>query len=136
VGFVATAQLGGDEPAAPTASEPTVTELSAPPPIEAKCAVPTAEMLATQELAFAGTVTAIEGDTVTLETTTSYAGDVGDTVEVTAPPADLQAMLLATDFQVGGEYLVSATGGQVSVCGFSGAATPQLEQLYQAAFPG
>jgi hypothetical protein len=115
---------------------PEVTELGAPPPIEAKCAVPTAEMLATQEQAFAGTVTAIDGETVTLSTTTVYAGDVAEQVQVTAPSADLYALLDAVHFEVGGDYLVSASGGVVSLCSFSGPASPGLQRLYERAFTG
>lgn len=132
----------GDAPAATdstgstgaTAVEPAFTELGAPPPVEAKCAVPTAEMLAAQELAFAGTVTAIEGDTVTLSTTTVYAGDVAEQVQVSAPSAEMYSLLEAVRFEVGGDYLVSANGGVVSLCSFSGPATPALQRLYDQAF--
>jgi hypothetical protein len=139
-GFFAAARIGGEDPPQaqdpPTSQEPTVTQLSAPPAVEAKCAVPTAEILATQEIALAGTVVAIDDDTVTIETTTVYAGDVGDHVEVEALPADLQALILGVDFEVGGHFLVAASEGQVAICGLSGTASPELQQLYEEAFAG
>lgn len=115
--------------------EPTVTRLSvAPGAGEARCMVPTAETLATKELAFAGTVDSIEAGTVTLTPTTFYAGDATDVVEVAAPEAELVSLIGAVDFQVGESYLVSASGGDVTACGFSGPATPELQSLYDAAF--
>ena len=67
---------GDDEPQVPTAQEPapTVVELSARPPVAAKCAVPTAELLGNQETAFDGTVSAIADGTVTLDVTEWYRG--------------------------------------------------------------
>lgn len=118
-----------------TGAAPAVTQLAAPPVSSAKCAVPTAELLATQDVAFAGTVTTIEGDTVTLETTTVYAGQVDQQVQVTAPSTDLLALLDAVRFEVGRDYLVSASAGVVSVCSFSGPASPALQRLYEQAFP-
>jgi hypothetical protein len=123
----------GGEPADPT----TVTSLSAPPDAgTAKCAVPTADILAQQGLAFDGVVDDISDGTVTLTPTMFYAGDPTDIVRVEAPPAELEGLLLFVDFQVGQRYLVSAADGQVSLCGYSGAWTPELEQLYVEAFPG
>lgn len=121
---------------ASTGAEPAVTQLGAPPPVAAKCAVPTAEMLAAQEMAFAGTVTAIEGDTVTLATTTVYAGEVAEQVQVTAPSVEMYALLDAVQFEVGRDYLVSANGGVVSLCSFSGPASPGLQRIYDRAFAG
>src|SRR6478752_447311 len=96
---------GDDEPQVPTAQEPapTVVELSARPPVAAKCAVPTAELLSHQEIAFDGTVSAIADGTVTLG----------------APPDGMQALVQAADFQSGQRYLVSANDGFVTVCGFT-----------------
>lgn len=114
---------------------PTITRLSvAPGAGEARCMVPTAEMLATKEVAFAGTVDAIDDGTVTLTPSTFYAGDVTDVVEVSAPEPELVSLIGAVDFRVGESYLVSASGGDVTVCGFSGPATPELQSLYDAAF--
>ena len=100
---------------------------------EGRCAPPTPAILAQYPQAFAGTVTAIEGDTVTIETTDVYAGEVAETVEVTAPPAQFGPMLSAVQFQVGGDYLVAAFDGQLSMC-YSGTATGDLRSPFEKAF--
>jgi hypothetical protein len=108
------------------------TELTAPP--SAKCAAPDPVNIGAAEQAFSGTVTAVEGDTVTIQTSDVFTGEVGETVVVTAPAAQLRAMISATKFEVGGSYLVSATGGMVAVCGFTGKETGALRSLYDQAF--
>ena len=60
-------------------------------------------ILAQYAQAFQGTVTAIEGDTVTLETTEVLQGEVGETVQVTAPQGLFDAMIGTVNFQVGGD---------------------------------
>ena len=125
----------GDDSA--PAVTPTVTTLDSPPdPGAAKCQVPNAELLATQAVAFDGTVTSLADGVATLEVARWYAGDETDLVAVKAPNADLQQLLLAVDFQEGKRYLVSALDGQVSVCGFSGEYSTELAALYDEAFGG
>ncbi len=99
-----------------------------------KCAVPNAETLAGFDTAFAGTVTSLEDGTATLAVDRWYAGDEAATVTVDAPSQDLQDLLLAVDFQQGSSYLVSATGGRVTLCGFTAEGTPELQALYDEAF--
>lgn len=101
-----------------------------------KCAVPSAETLAGLDTAFAGTVSSIDGGTVTLDVDEWYAGGDGSTVTVEAPGEDLQDLLMAVDFQEGSRYLVSAEGGRVSLCGFTAEETPDLQALYDQAFAG
>jgi hypothetical protein len=114
----------------------TVTHLSAAPGgSSGKCMVPNADLLGTQTLAFAGTVQEFTGGVVTLVPTHFYAGDVTDVVEIEVPSADMHALVGAVQFEDGGRYLVSATGGRVTVCGFSGPVTPELTALYEQAFP-
>ena len=98
--------------------------------------VPNAEILAQQSVAFDGTVTAMDGGVVTLTPTTWYAGEPTDLVEVQAPAADMQELVGAVQFEQGGRYLVSATDGQVTVCGFSAPYSAELAALYAEAFPG
>lgn len=119
-----------------TAADSTVTELSAPVASSAKCMVPSAEVLGQQSLAFEGTVQEVTDGKVVLDPTNFYAGDVTDLVTVTASTGDLQALVGAVDFREGKNYLVSATDGQVSVCGLSGPYSADLAALYQEAFPG
>lgn len=128
---------GAVEQAGPSTSpvdDPVVVKLEAPATVPAKCAVPTPELLATSEIAFAGTVTAIDGDVVTLTPTEMYAGKPADEIEVVGMHPDLRALAGQVEFVVGGTYLVSATDGLVSACGFSGEATPELQNLYELAF--
>jgi len=127
---------GDDEPQVPTAQDPapTVVELSARPPVAARCAVPTAELLGNQELAFDGTVSAITDGTVTLDVTEWYRGGPADQVTVDAPPTDMQALVGAADFKAGQRYLVSANDGFVTVCGFTAPYSDDLAALYAEAF--
>ncbi|CAB4726292.1 MAG: hypothetical protein F2667_12115 [Actinobacteria bacterium] len=117
------------------AADPTVTSLVADGAADGKCMVPSAEVLAEQGLAFEGTVTDITDGVATLEPSEFFAGKATDLVEVAAPSKDMQALIQAVDFQVGGSYLVAASDGQVLVCGFSGPSDPALEDLYAEAFP-
>ncbi|WP_426246099.1 hypothetical protein [Nocardioides sp. LHG3406-4] len=145
---------GGDEEQAPTAQESTsqapdspASEQPAPEPgsntalvagdgANAKCMAPNVQVLRTNTLAFDGTVTAIEGDQVTLKTTQWFKGTPTETVTVTAPSEQLQELLVAVDFEVGGRYLVTSYEDAVTLCGFSGAYTADLAKLYQDAYAG
>ena len=147
VGGVAISGLGNDK-APPSAGHQTTspdTELDANAPLagqttalgvgakQDKCAVPTPEILAQYSQAFQGTVTSIEGDTVTMDTTEVLNGEVGETVEVIAPQETFDAMLGTVDFAVGGSYLVAAFDGQLSMC-YSGSATGDLRSPFEKAF--
>jgi len=126
-----------DRAAPPTAADSqTVTELGAPAAAaySAKCLVPTAETLAQQQVAFDGTVTAIADGVVTLRVSHWYAGGETDLARVQAPPEELQQLIGAAHFEQDGRYLVSASNGQVTVCGFSAPWSADLAALYQQAF--
>lgn len=111
-------------------------ELSAgPSDALASCLAPSADVLRDVEVAFAGTVTTIDGEVVTLEVTEWYVGGDAPAVIVTAP-AGLEALIGSVPFAVGDDFLVSATGGVVNYCGLSGAATPEMQAMYDAAFGG
>jgi len=110
------------------------TELTAKAPA-GRCAPATAEMLAQYDQAFQGTVTAVGDNTVTLQTTDVFNGEVGETVVVAAAPADMRALTSTADFEIGAAYLVSAFDGSVSTCpGFSGPASGDVQALYSEAF--
>ena len=102
-------------PTAPSSSTPDDTTgtgtlaLTADGSVAAKCAMPSAETLATFDTAFAGTVTSLDGGTATLSVDQWYAGDEAATVTVESPSKDLQDLLMAVDFEEGKSYLVSAT---------------------------
>ncbi|WP_193613329.1 hypothetical protein [Nocardioides lijunqiniae] len=120
----------------PGSTAPSVTELGAPPPAAGRCMVPTAEALSTAQVAFSGTVQSVEAGVVTLVPDRFYTGEATELVEVRATPDELTALVGAVSFEEGRRYLVSATDGQVTVCGFSGPLSPNLEALYVEAFPG
>ncbi|MFT4287537.1 hypothetical protein [Nocardioides sp.] len=101
-------------------------------PVTGKCLVPTPELLRDVDEAFAGTVTAVDGDQVTITPTATFAGTPAETVTITAPTLPE----IEVRFEAGGSYLVAATDGQVRGCGFSGPATAELQSLYDQAFPG
>jgi hypothetical protein len=102
---------------------------------QGRCRPLTADVLAQYDQAFQGTVTAVDGDTVTFQTTDVYAGQVGETVQLTAPPAGFAKILSqGTTFQVGQSYLVPAYQGAVSMCGYSGPATSDLQRVFKEAF--
>jgi hypothetical protein len=100
---------------------------------QGKCASPDPAILAQYPLAFEGTVTSIEGDTMTIDTTDVLQGDVGETVQVTAPQAVFNDMINTVNFEVGHSYLVAAYDGQVSMC-YSGSASGELRSPFDKAF--
>lgn len=148
VGGVAISGLGNDK-APPSAGHQTTSpggtdvEAGAPLPGQTtalgvgakqdKCAAPTPEILAQYPQAFQGTVTSIEGDTVTINTTEVLNGEVGETVQVTAPQGLFDTMIGTVNFEVGESYLVAAYDGQLSMC-YSGTATGDLRSPFEKAF--
>ena len=89
--------------------------------------------LKTFPVAFAGTVTAVQGDTVILDVTTWFVGGTAQVVTLSSPTAAAQD---GTAFTLGKDYLVSAAEGVVTTCGYSGEDDDVLRQAYTAAFPG
>jgi hypothetical protein len=131
---------GGDEPGtpsetAPDTDAPRVTRLTAQPP-PGRCMLPNVDVLRSQTLAFDGVVRSITEGEATLEPSRFYVGEEADLVVVKAPDRDLQVLLAAVDFREGKRYLVSATDGRVTLCGFSSRYTPELADLYVEAFGG
>lgn len=125
-----------DAPSEPSGTDdPTVTVLSVPSALPGRCMVPNADTLSRSPLAFDGTVEDVADGTVTLNSTTFYAGEQTDLVTVESSPEALAALIGAVEFEVGQRYLVSASDGQVTVCGLSGPFSPELENLYREAFP-
>jgi hypothetical protein len=131
--------LGGEEEQQPTAGTPeqtvpSVLELTAPAGAQGRCAMVTTEILSRQDIAFEGTVTAVDGTRVALQVEHWYRGGDTEVVVVEAPRAALHALIQAVTFEEGGRYLVSATDGAVSVCGFSAEYSDDLAALYAQAF--
>jgi hypothetical protein len=127
------------DPAASDSSSPSADQtraLTADGATTAKCAMPSAQVLATFDTAFQGTVTSIDDGTVTLEVDRWYAGEEASTVTVEAPSKALEDLLLAVDFEEGRTYLVSADDERVTLCGFTAETSPELEALYEEAYAG
>jgi len=121
---------GGGDP------EPTVLALSTgdADPTLASCLALDPTIVAQSPIAFRAVVDTVEGEQVTMTVDTWYAGGDADVVELTAP-AGMEALIGGLDFQPGETYLVSAYDGVVSYCGLTGPATPELQSLYDQAFP-
>lgn len=100
----------------------------------ASCLPVDAETLSEMAPAFKATATEVDGETVTLTVDTWYAGaDRAEAVELHATQG-LEALIGGIDFQVGEQYLISATQGSVNYCGYSGPADATLTALFEEAF--
>lgn len=79
------------------------------------------DTLAQQEYAFDGTVTAIDGESVTFAVGTWYrgSGDASVTLTEVGLGSGVITSVILVDFEVGGRYLVSGAGGIVTGCGYS-----------------
>lgn len=91
------------------------------------------DVLAAMSPAFAGTATAVDGDSVTLDIDHWYTGGDAATATLSAPTG-MQALIAGFDFEVGAQYLITAAGANVNYCGYSGLATPEMSAAYQQAF--
>lgn len=77
----------------------------------------------------------IQADTVLLEVTERFVGDVADRVEVTQVDG-VSSDFSGVPFTVGQNYLVGAIDGTITGCGVTGADDADLRAVYDAAFPG
>lgn len=126
----------GDDPA-PLSKEPTTLALSLPETgtVSGSCVQFEVAFLREMPIAFAGTVTDISADTVTMAVTRWYKGGSAHQVTVGLASGQTSAALDGVDFVEGNPYLVAAANGTVNGCGFSGPASPELERAYDEAFP-
>jgi hypothetical protein len=116
---------------------PTALRLDVPPgDVAGSCIQFDPAFLRDMPVAFAGTVTHLDGETVRLDVDRWYAGGTADRVVLRVPGGESSAALVGLDFVDGADYLVAATDGTVNGCGFSGPATTELEQAYEQAFGG
>ena len=100
----------------------------------AMCIVFSVEELAKAPVAFRGTVTTVEGETITLDVDHWYKG--GDAAQVILhAPAGMEALIGGMAFSEGTQYLITAYDGNVNYCGFSGETTPELQAAFEEAFP-
>ena len=91
------------------------------------------DILDDMDVAFEGTVTNIDGDQLTLDVVTWYRGGDSEQVQITAP-LGMEALIGGIAFEVGGDYLISATNGVVNYCGYTGVATPEFRAAFDQAF--
>jgi len=116
-------------------SSPTVTDLTLGG-AAAKCREPQAAQLAdAADFAFAGSVTTISGNVVTLRVEHVYRGAPTAEVRVAQQGEYSESILGSGVFEIDKNYLVSSSEGSVLICGYSGEAdSPGLQQLYDHAF--
>jgi hypothetical protein len=96
------------------------------------------ELLAQQEFAFDGTVTAIDGESVTFKVGKWYRGPDGASVTLTQVGQGGGAVMegILVDFQVGSRYLVSGAGNVITGCGYSQAWDASAAADWASAFGG
>jgi hypothetical protein len=109
--------LGRQQPGA-IASVPTPSSNPAAGGGMASCIMYDPAILPTFDIAFDGTVTAIDGDQVTFAVTTAWKG-VGSSVTLTTPSTGAALVGQVPDFRVGGRYLVTAAGSTINACGYT-----------------
>ena len=101
----------------------------------ASCAAVSVEFLRPKEVAFSGTATVVEDRGVTIAPDRWYKGGNGATaVELTTMGRELVGLLYSVQFEKGKRYLITATDGQVTVCGFSAEWNPELAAMFEQAF--
>ncbi len=136
-GTAAVLLLGGGDPA-PSAGEATTLDLSlSEQAATASCIQFSEDVLAQMPVALAGTVTAVGEDEVVLEVDRWFAGGDADLVRLEVPGGigpEAAALWYGIDFQQGERYLVTATGGNVNSCGYTGPATPEIDAAFERAF--
>jgi hypothetical protein len=133
----ATVMTGGDNAArdTPAAAAKPALKLTAPAPNTASmCIQFTPEILAGMPVAFSGTVASVGADTVTLDVDHWYRG--GDQAQVEIGRLDDTAIALVgiPEFKPGDRYLVTATDGVVSACGYTAPWSSDLAETFAAAF--
>ncbi len=129
------AMTGVVRPGAPAVSAPPAAISLALPAGDAagSCPIFDVAVLGQATIAFGGTVTGISNGSVELRVDQWYVGGTAATVQLEAPSAD-RAALDGIAFEVGGLYLVSATGNVANGCGLSGPDTPELHAAFDQAF--
>jgi hypothetical protein len=129
-GVIGLAQRGDDSAPATVTS---VTELGYSSPV-GRCQLPSVGVLRVQSVAFRGTLVSLTGAVATFDVGRWYAGGPTDTAKVSAAAPSFSELVRSADLTVGERYLVAATGGNVTGCGFSGPASSPLQRLYDRAF--
>jgi len=133
-----TALQGTDERPNQVATEKTVTTLKAPAKADTSqmCMRVEPASVAQMQVAFDGTVSAVNGDEVTLEVSKWYVGGDTDQVKLTQISNDgMIALEGGIQLEQGQRYLVTAHDGVVNGCGFSALWSQELQDVFDQAFP-
>lgn len=128
--IVAPLALGGPQPTVEALDPATGGDLAS-----GSCLALEPSTVAAQDQAFAATVLSVEGGTVLLEVTETFAGEVADRVEVAQVDAT-SSDFSGVPFEVGERYLVGALDGTITGCGVTGTDSAELRAVYDAAFGG
>src|SRR3954447_17317721 len=119
----------GAAPSNPVAVVPSPVVTAAPSAAPAETAAPAAgggaascirydpTIVPTFDAAFDGTVTAIDGDSVTFKVNKGWKGATGE-ITLTKPEAIVGLLGPLPDFKVGGRYLVTASDSTIGTCGY------------------
>ena len=124
----------GDQPG--DAPRPTVTTLAMPDgrtPSMTSCIPFEVRLLRDMPVAFSGTATTVGGSSITLDVDRWYKGGSADVVEL----ANYEPGTVSSDgfeFTQGDRYLITASGGTVNFCGFSGRWSQRLADAFAEAF--
>jgi hypothetical protein len=129
-----TLALTGGPAGDPVAQEPLVLNAAGDDPM-AMCIMFSVEELAKAQVAFEGTVAAVEGDSVTLTVDEWFKGGDAGQVVLNAPQG-MEALIDGFPFEVGVQYLITAYDGNVNYCGFSAPSTPEMRAAFEQAFGG
>lgn len=100
-------------------------------PSSASCIRFSVDILKDMPVAFAGTASAVTQDAVTLTVDHWYRGGTADLVTIATPVTSAGP----GEFVQGKKYLVTATGGTVNGCGYTGEASADLQKYFEEAFP-
>lgn len=100
----------------------------------AMCIMFDVAILRDAQVAFEGTVTSVSGAQGTLSVDHWYKGGDAAEVVLTGGSEDMVSLIGAFPLEVGSSYLITATGGNVNFCGYSGPATPELRGYFDEAF--
>jgi hypothetical protein len=133
-GGIAVVSSGGDD--TPADARSLALSVAADDPMQMCLEITPESVRSLAQIAFAGTVTGVEGEVVTLRVDRWFTGAEVDEVVVTSPVEGESALLGGVELETGGEYLISAADGAVQTCGVSGTISPELEAIYDEAFPG
>jgi hypothetical protein len=122
---------GTDDPAAP----PMALALPGDDGALSSCMAFDVAILAQMPIAFEGRAVDVADGVVTLDVTQWYRG--GEAEQVTlAAASGMEALIGGIEFTPGGDYLITATEGNVNFCGYSAPATDDLRAAFAEAFPG